>query len=234
MRVSKALEKQLKKYRLSDCKKYWVLDIEKENGEKFHVKLLEHHLAICQNYCWCLQNHNYAVTNIPLIDQTNGFKTWKTLLMHNLIANPQSGKETDHVNHNKIDNRYDPNDKNISNLQNKFHWQNQQNRLNDKGSSSKFVGVSKFKRDNKWQASITLKKHIFLGYYDLEEDAALAFNYAAILSNELTEHLHEDKRNMFILNGANVELNTAMRFGMVKNLPQEKLDIIKNKVSANL
>jgi len=227
----KALAKQAKNYRLSNCGKHWVLDIEKENGEKFEVKILEHHLAICQNYCWSIGKNGYAMTSITVIDYNSGIKK---LDMHILIAHPPSGKEVDHHNHDKLDNRYDKNDKNNSNLHNKFKWQNQQNRLSANVTTSKFIGVSKNKRDNKWKAAIKLKNQIYLGYYDLEEHAALAYNHAAIVSNQLTEHLPEDRQNMFILNGANLELNTAMRFGLVSNLSQDKLDYIKNKISANL
>jgi len=235
MRVKNILERQIKKYRLSNCGKYWVLDVEKKSGEKFHVKLLEHHLAICQSYNWYVDKNGYAVTGIPVIDPSTSVKTQKLLYMHTLISEPPAGKEVDHRNHNKIDNRYDPNDKNKSNLQNKYRWQNLQNKLSAKNSSSKFVGVSRNKRDNNWQTQIQLKKkNINLGYYDLEEHSALAYNYSTILANELTAHLPEDRQNMFLLTGANLELNTAMRFGLVSNLSQDKLDIIKDKISANL
>jgi len=229
-----ALENQRKNYRQSGCGKYWVLDIAKRDGEKCEIKLLEHHLEICQKYCWYVNNYNYAMTNITIINSTTRAATSKFLLMHTLIAEPPSGKETDHRNHDKLDNRYDPNDKNKSNLQNKYRWQNMQNRLSTKGSTSKFIGVSNYTRDNNWRATINLPKHIYLGSYDTEEEAALSFNHAAILANELTAHLPEDQQNMFILNGANLELNTAMLFGMVENLSQDKLNMIYKKVKDNL
>jgi len=228
-----ALAKQAKNYRKSGCGKYWILDVEKRDGEKCEIKLLEHHLAICQEHIWCIDKC-YAVTNIPVIDPSTSVKTQKLLYMHTLISEPPAGKEVDHRNHNKTDNRYDINNKNISNLQNKYQFQNFQNKLSAKNSSSIFVGVSKHKLTNKWRASIRLKKLIHLGLYSSEEHAALAYAHAAISANELTAHLPEDRQNMFILNGANLELNTAMRFGMVSNLPQDKLDYIKDKVSANL
>jgi len=230
----KALAKQSKNYRLSNCGKHWVLDIQKRNGEICEVKILEQHLERCQNYTWYVSDKNYARTSITIIDYNLGIINKEELDMHTLIANPPANKEVDHINHDQLDNRYDINNKNISNLENKYRFQNQQNRLNAKNSSSIFVGVYKYKASNNWRAQITLKKHFHLGYFDLEEDAAKAFNHAAISANQLTEHLPEDRQNMFLLTGANLELNTAMRFGLVSNLSQDKLDYIKDKISANL
>lgn len=48
-------------------------------------------------------------------------------------------------------------------------------------TTSKYKGVSWFKRDKKWKVNITVnKKHIYLGVYDSEVEAAKAYNEAAI------------------------------------------------------
>lgn len=47
--------------------------------------------------------------------------------------------------------------------------------------SSKYKGVSWFKRDKKWKANITVnKKSIYLGMYESEFEAAAAYNRAAL------------------------------------------------------
>ena len=49
-----------------------------------------------------------------------------------------------------------------------------------KNSSSKFKGVSWHKRDQKWQAYITInKKRKYLGYFNNEKEAAKIYNAAA-------------------------------------------------------
>ena len=111
----------------------------------------------------------YAMAHI----RKNGKRTG--LLMHRLILNAPKEMETDHINHNGLDNRR-------SNLR---FATNQQNSFNQKinkkkSSSSEYKGVSWNKRDKKWYAQIYIdyKLH-YLGYFDDEQDAALAYNEAA-------------------------------------------------------
>lgn len=49
-------------------------------------------------------------------------------------------------------------------------------------SSSKYKGVSRIKKSGKWRASIRpAGKSIYLGEYVSEDDAALAYNKAAVI-----------------------------------------------------
>lgn len=78
----------------------------------------------------------------------------------------------DHKNGDTLDNRK-------CNLRFCNSRENSQNRKARKGSS-KYKGVSWYKRKNKWEASIYVNdKTIHLGMYKGEEDAALAYNKAA-------------------------------------------------------
>lgn len=50
-----------------------------------------------------------------------------------------------------------------------------------KDSSSRFRGVHWFKRDSRWQAQIMCNgKRYHIGYFNTEEEAALAWNYKAL------------------------------------------------------
>lgn len=80
----------------------------------------------------------------------------------------------DHVNGIKSDNR-------LINLREATGFQNQANRKPQVGCSSKYKGVSWFKQTCKWEAYIEVnRKKIHLGHYHKEEEAALAYNRAAL------------------------------------------------------
>lgn len=69
------------------------------------------------------------------------------------------------------------NDNNVSNLRMATNSQNQHNVVKRDGCSSKYKGVSFNKRKQKWVSYICInrKKH-FLGYYNNEDDAGIAYN----------------------------------------------------------
>lgn len=78
----------------------------------------------------------------------------------------------DHINGNTFDNRK-------CNLRIVTKAQNALNRMSNKNSSSQYLGVSWFKASNKWSSSIKFNgKRLHLGYFDREQDAALARDYA--------------------------------------------------------
>jgi len=82
--------------------------------------------------------------------------------------------QIDHINNNRADN-------NINNLRLVTNQENCWNKQKQKQCSSKYKGVSWDKKINKWKAQICVKyKKIHLGFYDLETEAAIAYNNAAI------------------------------------------------------
>ena len=84
--------------------------------------------------------------------------------------------QVDHINGNKLDNRKD-------NLRLVSNQQNQMNIHKKKGTSSKYFGVcldGRIKLTNRWIASIKVDyKNIFLGRFNTEIEAALAYNNAS-------------------------------------------------------
>lgn len=83
-------------------------------------------------------------------------------------------RETDHKNHNTLDNRQD-------NLRICTCRENLRNRKADSNTSSKFKGVSWDKENKKWRADISTNgKKKNLGRFLLEELAALRYDMVAI------------------------------------------------------
>ena len=83
-------------------------------------------------------------------------------------------KIVDHVDRNPSNNK-------IENLREATKSQNCMNRKPYKNFSSKYKGVSWHELSNKWMSNITINyKHIHLGSFTNEIDAALAYNNAAI------------------------------------------------------
>jgi len=94
--------------------------------------------------------------------------------MHRQIMGLEYGNKDsiDHINHIGLDNRR-------CNLRLCTQQQNCFNRL-VRGGTSKYKGVCFDKYHKKWRATIRLNDvSSFLGYFDLEEDAAEAYNAAA-------------------------------------------------------
>lgn len=98
-----------------------------------------------------------------------------TILMHRQILNAPPGLLVDHSNTNSLDNRR-------SNLRLATPSQNSCNSRRDKSKTySRYRGVSFCKRKQKWFAAIRNQgRKLWLGYFDNEIDAALAYNQAAI------------------------------------------------------
>jgi hypothetical protein len=92
-----------------------------------------------------------------------------------LFFGEDTKKDLDHISGDKSDNR-------ICNLREATRSQNEMNNAKiNSPCSSQFKGVSFFKRDNKWNSSITLNgRKFYLGRFKSEIDAARAYDVKAI------------------------------------------------------
>jgi hypothetical protein len=130
-----------------------------KKGEKIIVDKI--HKDKLSKFSWYVSKTGYAV---------NDSKPRK--YMHRLLMDfPKQG--VDHINGNKLDNR-------LCNLRVCNQSENTANSTKRKTNQSGFKGVSWNKRYEKWEAYLTKDyKHVFLGYHDTKEKAAMAYNFGA-------------------------------------------------------
>lgn len=117
-------------------------------------------------YTWRLDKNGYPIAG--------GGKRMPNYKLHRFVLNAPKGTEVDHINHNLLDCRKE-------NLRLCTHGENQHNQCKQtRTTSSKFKGVSKAKKDNKWTAQIKHnRKVIYLGRFDSERDAAIVYDQHA-------------------------------------------------------
>lgn len=120
--------------------------------------------------------------DVPLVGQyrwglRNGYAVARggRLAMHRLILGLEPGdiREADHEKHNKLDNRR-------SKIRIATSSQNKMNRRGNVVATSSFKGVHFDKSRRRYTAQIkTAERYLYLGRFEKEIDAALAYNAAA-------------------------------------------------------
>jgi hypothetical protein len=131
---------------------------------------------IIKDYYWCVSKESVDTSNQLLY--AVGWKSPKAkgqaaVRLHRLLTSAPKGTFVDHINGNTLDNR-------LENLRITDHTTNMRNTRKRKTGSSIYKGVCfRPSRTDKWEARVYFKgKTVALGYYQTEEQAALAYNNA--------------------------------------------------------
>jgi hypothetical protein len=102
------------------------------------------------------------------------YEKGRLVLMHREIVTPRKGMIVDHKNRNKLDNTR-------GNLRVCTHAENAYNRAKRRGSVSRFKGVGRRKKGNKFYACVYCKgDQFYLGVFANEIDAARAHDARAV------------------------------------------------------
>ena len=152
---------------------------------EYVVLVDEEFLDFVSKYSWTISGAGYVSTKIRNVDQKI-----EMIYLHNIILTSVDGKEPDHINGNKLDNRK-------INLRLSSRKENCQNRpkMNSekRDLSSKYKGVSKTSKGRKWRARISVDGiPTLIGYFDDEIDAARAYNEAALRHHKKYAKLNEN------------------------------------------
>lgn len=132
----------------------------------------------------------------PIVGRDKGYKVIKldgvTHRQHRLaflFMKKPVPEQVDHINRDRSDNRW-------SNLRAATPAQNRANRKSVEGSSSKWLGVLWNKDRKNWRASIKINgKRTDLGSFKCEDEAAMAYNEAALEHFKEFASLNESKEN---------------------------------------
>lgn len=100
---------------------------------------------------------------------------YANIWMHRMILSVTNREsEVSHIDHNGLNNQ-------SSNLRISTHQEVTKSRNVTSNKNGRYKGVSLYQPSNRWRARICIDgKMIYLGYFEKEETAALAYNEAAI------------------------------------------------------
>jgi hypothetical protein len=146
--------------------------VERRNGDQYRALMDADVLPIMGQYTWWIdmgmgKRSPYAATTAVVAGRS------VNLAMHRLILNPGSSLHVDHRDGDGLNNRR-------SNLRSATVTQNRANELVRRvGTASQYKGVKWRRQSNGWVAQCVVDGRMkYLGLYDREIDAALAYDDA--------------------------------------------------------
>lgn len=147
-----------------------------KNGKGMYVTVDDEDFEFLNQFSWSLSSKGYAAAYIPVKFKHKYGNTniqMQRMLMWDSVSN---GQIVDHINRDKLDNRKE--NLRICNMSESnmnrgvIHFKKRQNIV----SSYKGVWWDK----TKWRSAITVNgRKIYLGRFNVEKDAAVAYNNAA-------------------------------------------------------
>lgn len=138
-------------------------------GRGYYALVSDEDYSLVSKYKWRTDGR-YGISHKKVGDK------YRTVLMHRLIANTPKGFLTDHINGNTLDNRRE-------NLRICDRYENARNVGVPKTNKTGYKGVRYNSKCPKrpWFSIIKFRsKAIFLGNYSTKEEAAVAYNNAAL------------------------------------------------------
>ncbi len=156
----------------------WVIKYVTCKGEKIPTIIDEEDESLFDRHTYTAGDNGNGRIYVHRVIWNGKDRKQEKVYWHAIIVNPPSGMVVDHINGNSLDNRK-------SNLRAATREQNNMNRganrtHRGKPTTSPYKGVSLNKRSNRWVSSIGHNyKRIYLGYFDLPEDAARAYDIKA-------------------------------------------------------
>ncbi len=160
--------KQIRTFRNYISKLSKIKEIELSQGK---VAIIDSEdFYIVNKYKW-----SYRVSNGRKYCASNTKEKGKSTTLHlaRLIMNCPKGMTVDHINHDTLDNRK-------CNLRICTQAENSRN-TRPRNGTSRYKGVHKLKHYDKWRVAITVNRVKYhIGYFATQEEAALAYNKAAL------------------------------------------------------
>jgi len=146
--------------------------------ELYHISNYGRVKALERRVCISNKNYFYKALILKSFVTKRGYyevrlcskNTSKAKKIHRLIAehfitNPENKPQVNHIDGNRLNNE-------IKNLEWVNNRENSCHRIKISNFTSKYTGVSYFKRDNKWRSSIQFNgKSIRFGMFNTEEEA---------------------------------------------------------------
>jgi hypothetical protein len=152
------------------------IKVKNKKGEYFTVLIDDEDYIKIKDFKWHAWNKKDDKYYVVASSTQKAQYHKHTVRMHNIIMNCPEGMIVDHKNRNTFDNRKE-------NLRICTTGDNLKNRTKDlkKKYSSCYKGVCFEKRRNHYIANIAVnKKNIYLGSFENEDQAAIAYNIAAL------------------------------------------------------
>ena len=129
-------------------------------------------VPLVEDFNWHISSTGYAVRGIWKSDRSVIQE-----LMHRRITDAPKGRDVDHVNHNRLDNRK-------SNLRVCSRSQNNYNRRINSNNTSGYKGVTWNKGCARWQAQMRINGVLKnLGYFETSEEANIAYQEASKINH---------------------------------------------------